>query len=57
VKKYTAGCADRDWDGEFDSVEEQRAAARKHHEQTGHPLIGYGTVPDDILAMANQEEP
>ena len=57
MKKYTAGCADRDWDGEFDSVEEQRAAARKHHEQTGHPLIGYGTVPDDILALANQEEP
>jgi hypothetical protein len=49
VKKYTSSCAQCTWNGEFDTTVDHRAANRTHHAETGHGVIGTGTVPDELL--------
>lgn len=49
MKKYTSACAQCAWHGEFDTVAERSAANLTHHTETGHGVIGIGTVPDELL--------
>lgn len=56
MKKYTSGCLQCAWSGEFDTTAERRAANRAHNAETGHGVIGLGTVPDELLRMMDEED-
>lgn len=56
MKRYTSGCFQCAWNGEFDTDAERRTANWAHNTETGHAMIGLGTVPDELLQRMNEEE-